>query len=134
VGAHDRRGFVDGHAYYQRDDAGRRALGMPWVDRHVYARENGMAIAALVALAEATGDPAPLARARRAAERIAHSHVGPEGDVWHDAERREGPLYLGDGAELGLGLARLAEVTGDAAWTAQAKAIAARLEASLLAP
>ena len=134
VGAHDRRGFVDGHAYYQRDDAGRRALGVPWIDRHVYARENGMAITALVALAEATGDPAPLARARRAAERIAHSHVGPEGEVWHDAERREGPLYLGDGAELGLGLARLAEATGDAAWTAQARAIAARLEASLLDP
>jgi len=134
VGAHDAHGFVDGHTYYQRDDAGRRALGIPWIDRHVYARENAMAITALVALAEATGDPAPLARARRAAERIVASHVGTEGEVWHDAERRDGPLYLADAAELGLAFARLAEATRDAAWTARARAIAATMEARLLDP
>ncbi|HEY6175920.1 MAG TPA: hypothetical protein VIX73_15815, partial [Kofleriaceae bacterium] len=44
------------------------------------------------------------------------------------------PRYLADAAELGLALARLAEVTRDAGWTVQARAIAARLEASLFDP
>jgi uncharacterized protein YyaL (SSP411 family) len=132
LGAHGGPRFVDGHAYYQRDDAGRRALGIPWIDTHVYARENGMAITALVAFAEATGDAAPLARARRAADRILHSHVGTGGEVWHDGERRDGPVFLADHAELGLGLARLAEATGDAAYLTAARAIADRMEASLL--
>jgi uncharacterized protein YyaL (SSP411 family) len=134
VGAHDRQRFVDGHVYYRRDDAGRRALGMPWIDTHVYARENGMAITALVALAEVTGDAAPLARARRAAERILRTHVGAEGEVWHDGDRREGPLFLTDHAELGLAFVRLAEATGDAAWVTRARAIATRMETSFLNP
>ena len=133
VGAHGGR-FVDGHTYYQRDNAGRRALGLPWIDTHVYARENGMAITALVALADATGDPAPLARARRAAERIASTHVGPEGEVWHDADRHDGPLFLADCAELGLALVRLAEATGDAGTLARARAIAGTMDRRLLDP
>ncbi|HEX3766016.1 MAG TPA: DUF255 domain-containing protein [Kofleriaceae bacterium] len=133
VGAHGGR-FVDGHTYYARDDAGRRALGQPWIDSHVYARENGMAISALVALAQATGDAAPLARARRAAERIATTHVGPEGEVWHDAERRTGPLFLADCAEIGLALVRLGQATGDAAWLTRAHAIAATMDRQLLDP
>jgi uncharacterized protein YyaL (SSP411 family) len=91
-------------------------MGLPWIDKHIYARENGMAITALAALAEVTGDAAPLARVRRAAERILATHVGAEGEVRHDAERTGGPLYLADHVELGLGLVRLAEVSRDAVW------------------
>jgi len=134
VGAHDQRRFVEGRAYYQRDDAGRRALGIPWIDTHVYARENGMAIAAMIVLAEVTGDAAPLARARRAAERVLRTHVSDDGEVWHDGDRREGPRFLADHAELGLALVRVGEATGDAAWLTRARAIAARMETSLLDP
>src|SRR5262249_27421039 len=115
VGAHG-GAFVDGHTYYARDDAGRRAPRVPWVDTHAYAPQNATAIPALAPLAEATGAPAPLSRARRAAERIVGSHLGPEGEVWHDAERRTGPQFLADFAELGLALVRLGELTGDASW------------------
>jgi uncharacterized protein YyaL (SSP411 family) len=112
VGAHDHKSaFIDGHAYYARDDKGRRALGVPWVDLHVYARENGLAIAALASLYAATGDAATLARARKAADRILATHVLADGSVLHDSDKRDGPFFLADAAALGRGLARLAEVS-----------------------
>src|SRR6266853_92192 len=54
--------------YFALDDAARRARGVPRIDRHVYARENGLAITGLVALFAASGDETSLADARRAAE------------------------------------------------------------------
>src|SRR5262249_30729037 len=126
--------FVDGHAFYAKDDAGRRALGMPWVDTHVYAKENGMAIAALVTLARASGDRAYLVRARRAAERVLGTHVAADDAVARDAEHTAGPWYLGDAAWLGLGLVRLGVATGDAALIARARAIAVAIDARLADP
>ena len=109
LNAHARdKGFVEGKDYYAKDDAGRRRLGIPWVDAHVYARENGMAIAALVTL----GDDDSIARARKAAAAIAHSHVLEDGSVKHDA-KSTGAFYLADAAALGLAYARLAGVTHD---------------------
>jgi uncharacterized protein YyaL (SSP411 family) len=127
VGAHDReRPFVDGHTFYARDDAGRRALGLPWVDSHVYGRENGLAIAALAALYEASGDSAFLARAQKAADAVLATHVLADGTVLHDASKQDGPFFLADAAALGRGLARLAQVTGNARYrTAAAKIVAA---------
>ena len=128
VGAHDRGArFVDGHAFYARDDRGRRALGMPWVDRHVYARENGLAIAALLALGEATGEARWVALARRAAEAIVKSHVRADGGVVHDAERPNDPRFLVDAAALGRALARLGEVTREPRWAEHARRIAAAM-------
>ncbi len=42
--------------YFALNDAGRRRLGIPRVDKHIYARENGWAIHSLTTLYEATGD------------------------------------------------------------------------------
>ena len=55
-------------AYFELTDAGRRAQGIPHIDKHVYARENGWMIAALCDYYAATGDGSALAQARRAAE------------------------------------------------------------------
>jgi hypothetical protein len=55
LGGHGQPGpHVPGEAYYGLDEAGRRALGIPRIDRHVYAATNGMLIAALVDLHAAT--------------------------------------------------------------------------------
>lgn len=106
LNAHAReKGFVEGHEYYAKGDAERRALGIPWVDTHVYARENGVALAALVA----SGD---VDRARRAAAVLARSHVTAKGNVKHDA-KSTGAFFLADAAALGLGFAKLAVATGD---------------------
>ena len=51
LNAHDAtKPLVSGHDYYEKDDAARRALGIPRVDSHEYGRENGLAIAAYVTL------------------------------------------------------------------------------------
>ncbi|MFO0554823.1 MAG: DUF255 domain-containing protein [Polyangiaceae bacterium] len=134
VGAHDPSvPFIDGHVYYAKTDAERRALGIPWIDRSVYAHDNGLAIAALVALSEATGDPSPLAAARAAADSLLRTHVGADGRVLHEAEGRK-LMYLPDAAAFGRALARLARVTNEPRYREVALQIAAAMERELAAP
>lgn len=134
VGGHDRRErFVDGHVYYRLDEKARLALGTPRVDDSVYGHENGLAIAALCALHEVTKDAGPLTRARRAADLLLRTHVEADGAV--QRPRRDGVVrkarYLADHAALGLGLARLAEVTGEASYREAAVRIAAAMDRDL---
>ncbi len=132
AGAHDRAAvFVDGDVYYRLADAERRKLGVPRVDEHVYAHENGLAIAALVTLHEVSRDAATLARARRAADLILARLVAADGTV-----RRTGAtaLYLADAASFGLATARLAEVSGEASYRDAAAKIAAALERNFADP
>lgn len=112
---------VDGHEYYALDDAGRRRMGVPRVDTHVYARENGWAIAALAAYANATGDDAPLAAAERAARWIQANRGLPGGGFRHDAADRAGP-YLGDTLAMAQGFVELYAATGDRDWLTAARA------------
>jgi len=135
VGGHDRRErFVDGHVYYKMGDAERRVHGIPRVDDSVYGHENGLAIAAMCALYEATRDAAVLARARKAADLLMKTHVLPDGGVRRPT--REGGerkvRFLADHAALGYGLARLAAVmgTGDAAMAGYREA-AGRIAAAM---
>ena len=109
VGGYDHdAAFVDGHEFFVLDDAGRRALGMPRIDDHVYAEENGLAIVGLLALYETTGESEIVERAAMAADRVLDSHVEPNGRVRHDAAHSD-VHHLSDGATFGLALARLAE-------------------------
>jgi uncharacterized protein YyaL (SSP411 family) len=125
LNAHDKgKPFVDGHTYYALDDAGRRQLGIPRIDTHVYARENGLAIAALCTLYEVTHDESALKRAQRAADAVLASHVTDDGSVWHDADRKTGPFYLADAAAFGWGLARLGLISGDSHYSVAARRIA----------
>lgn len=112
LNAHDRKAaFVDGNVYFRLGDAERRRLGIPRIDEHVYGDSNGQAIFAMAALFEATRDPSALKRAELAAELLLTTHIDSLGRVAHDAASRA-IFYLDDGAHLGLGLARLAEVSG----------------------
>jgi hypothetical protein len=134
VNAHDERAtFVDGDVYYRKDDAGRRALGLPRVDDHVYPAENGLAIAAFVALYEATGDASSLARARRAADLVAARFVGADGSV-RRATSEKSPRFAADYAAFGLALARLSAHATDHApdYLATARRIADALDRDLL--
>ncbi len=120
VGAHDPAArFVDGHDYFPLDDAGRRALGLPWVDAHVYPFTNGLAIAAFARLG-----PSEVAAARRAAAVVTRDLMDADGGLRRAAQGRADVRYLADAAAFGLGLARLAEVTGDGALAADAGRVA----------
>src|SRR5262249_35683127 len=58
---------VDGHVYFAAADGERRKLGLPPLDTHRYARENGWAIGALAAYYDATGQREALETAVAAA-------------------------------------------------------------------
>lgn len=132
LNAHDpSKPFIDGDLYYTLDRAGRAALGTPHVDDSVYAFENGIAISAMVALHDATKDTAHLERAKKAADRIAATHVTAEGAVMHAEGETRGVYFLADVAGFGRAIARLAEATGDAKYRDLAVKIGAFMAASL---
>jgi uncharacterized protein YyaL (SSP411 family) len=116
LGGHEKSArFVDGHVYYGLDDAHRRALGVPRIDEHVYAYENGLAIAALSSLATALGPKdegaALLQAATRAAEHLTRTHLDPDGGVRREAVATSTLRFVVDSAALGRGLALLASAT-----------------------
>jgi uncharacterized protein YyaL (SSP411 family) len=105
------------------NDKARRARGVPRVDRHIYARENGWAINALATLAGVTGDVTMLRDAIRAAEWIiVHRSLG-KGGFRHDEKDASGP-YFGDSVYMARAFLTLYEVTADREWLQHAQATA----------
>ncbi len=107
--------------YFALDDAGRRRLGIPRVDRSVYAAENGLMIEALVALYEATSEPAYLVRARRTGEQMLQTRGLPAGGFRHGPEDVAGP-FLADSMAMGRGMLALYRATGERDWLHRAAA------------
>lgn len=101
--------FLTGHAYYAKNEAERLALGLPRIDAHEYARENGLAIAAYCAYARAMNDPSAKDRAARAADRTLATHTRKAGLLAHDAQPDAHLAYLADNAAFAWGLLALAE-------------------------
>jgi uncharacterized protein len=99
---------LHGDAFYARSDAQRRAGPQPPIDRNVYARENGWAIASLVALYDVIGDAALLGAAVRAFDWILANRRAPNGGFGH-ARAADDDTHLGDTlamAEAALALYR----------------------------
>jgi uncharacterized protein YyaL (SSP411 family) len=59
---------MTGQEFYAKDDAARRAAGMPKIDVHEFPRETGWAVRALCKYYDVTGDAAALSRAERGAK------------------------------------------------------------------
>jgi uncharacterized protein len=112
---------IDGHAYYALDDAARRKLGLPRIDKHLYARENGWAISALAAFYNVTNDDEALQIAKRAAHWVLTNRGIEGGGFRHDAKDRGGP-FIGDTLAMGQAFLDLYAATGDRAWLASAAA------------
>src|SRR5271165_2727071 len=89
-----------GGEYFKLNDAARRAQGIPRVDKHLYARENGWMIASLADLYAASGDPKYLDQAQRSAEWVLAHRALPGGGFSHDEHDSAGP-YLGDTLAMG---------------------------------
>jgi hypothetical protein len=101
--------------YFALDDAGRRARGIPRIDPHIYARENGWVIVALCQLAAATGEDAYRVEAERAARWVLAHRVLLGGGFRHDEQDAAGP-YLGDTLAMGRACLALHQLTQDRAW------------------
>jgi len=99
-------------AYFRLSDVARRKQGVPRVDTHTYARENGWAAAALAVFYSATGDAKALEEARRAVAWAEANRALPDGGFRHDARDAGGP-YLGDSVAMVRAYLALYGATGD---------------------
>jgi len=109
--------------YFDLDDAGRRKQGVPRVDKHIYARENGWAIKAFAALYAATGESSYKDAALKAANYIIENRALADGGIKHDAADKAGP-FLGDTLAMGRAFLSLYEITADRAWLQRSQAAA----------
>ncbi len=139
-----------GAAYFSLDDAARRRLGIPRVDRNRYARENGWAIEGLVALHRASGDAEALRMAREAAlwvlrhraldrspfaaaRWLASRGTNPAGGFSHGEADAGGP-YFGDGLAMGRAFLALYEATAEREWLGRAERTARFLAEGFASP
>jgi uncharacterized protein len=120
---------VTGHEYYAQDERARRALGIPRIDRHLYARENGWAIAALCRFHDVTGSAQALSEAERAAEWVLKERALPEGGFRHDATDGGGP-YLDDTLSMGQAFIALYRSSGERRWLNAARGALTYLNAN----
>lgn len=105
--------------YFTLDDAGRRKLGVPRVDTHLYARENGLAITGLCSLYAASGDAAVLGEARKAMEWVQSHRSLAGGGFKHGESDIAGP-YLADNLAMARALLEMYAVTAERAWLVSA--------------
>ena len=113
--------------YFALADAARRKLGIPAVDKHRYARENGWMIHALATAYTVTGERAYLEDAQRAARWIVEHRALPGGGFRHDEKDVAGP-YLEDTLAMGEAFLALYTATGGREWLARAAAGAAFIQ------
>ncbi len=106
--------------YFKLDDVGRRKLGLPRIDTHIYARENGWFIEALTTLYAATGDFRYRDEAARAAEWVIQ-HRAIQGGGFRHGDETSGPISLGDTLAMGRAFLGLYAVTGNQAWLDRAQ-------------
>ena len=110
---------VDGHKYYALNEAARRKLGIPHIDKNLYARENGWAISGLTAFYNVTNDPKVLVAAERTAKWVNDNRARPEGGFRHGDRDRGGP-FLGDTLAMGQAFLELYAATGKRDWLTDA--------------
>jgi uncharacterized protein len=110
--------------YFRLNDAQRQKFGIPRVDKHVYARENGWAINGLVTLYVVTGNRATLDESIRATRWILAHRTLPGGGFRHGSADPSGP-YLGDTIAMMRAFLALYAATGEREWLAHAQAAAA---------
>lgn len=111
----DLRAGSKADGYFALDDAGRRAMGTPTIDRHIYAQENGWAIEALALLHAVSGEPRYRERALAAAGRMMKERLRQDG-LYNHGGQPNGPLYLGDTLAMLRGYLSLYRSTGDVVW------------------
>ena len=113
--------------YFALPDARRRALGIPRIDHHVYARENAWASNALATLYAVNGDQSALNEAIRAIDWIVANRLLPDGGFRHDLENDGGP-YLSDSIYMARAFLNLYAVTADRKWIKAAEKTAEFIE------
>jgi uncharacterized protein YyaL (SSP411 family) len=120
---------MTGQEFYAKDDAARRAAGMPKIDVHEYSRETGWAIRALCKYYDVTGNAAALTRAERGAKwalsarqiaggGFSHGAIGGSGDDTGHAANVSAPAgpFLDDNISMTQAFLSLYRSTGNREW------------------
>jgi len=116
-------------AYYALGREARLAKGVPRVDTHRYARENGWMIEALATLYEVSGERTYRERAERAAAWVLANRAGQGGGFRHDEKDAAGP-YLGDTLAMGRAFLQMYRVSAERHWLERADTASAFIEQS----
>ena len=111
---------ITGKQYYNLDAEGRRKLGIPRIDKNIYARENGWVISSLAHLYAVTGDDVYIEDAKKAAEWVMQNRALPGGGFKHGEKDRRGPFF-GDTLAMGQAFLDLHVATGERHWLANAQ-------------
>jgi uncharacterized protein len=119
--------------YFALNDRDRRQRGLPRVDTHIYARENGWAITALASLYEVTGDAKTLDQAVRAANWITKHRELSGGGFHHGAKDVGGP-FLGDSMAMTRAYLVLYRVSADRQWLNHAIATISYVDRTFRSP
>ena len=119
--------------YFALDDAHRRGRGVPHIDTHIYALQNGQIIEALATLGELSGDTSATDEAITAADWVVAHRTLTGGGFRHDEHDAQGP-YLGDSLAMGRAFLALYRATADRAWLAKASATADFIAANFARP
>lgn len=109
-------------SYFALSSAQRLSQGMPKVDKNIYARENGMAAAALLMLYQADNKPHYLQQAQSAVQHINKFHRMRNGHYRH-AHNDDTP-FLNDDSEMINALIMLYKITNEPKWLSQAASTA----------
>jgi uncharacterized protein len=120
--------------YFALADNERRKQGVPRVDKHIYARENGWAITALAQLYEVTGDAKTLDSAVKAANWITQNRALPSGGGFRHGAKDVGGPFLGDSVAMTRAYLALYRVTADRKWLARATATTAYIDLTFRGP
>lgn len=106
--------------YFKLNDSARRKIGIPRIDKNIYSRENGWAIAGLTALYMASGSQKYLDEAIKAADWITKNRSLPGGGFMHGPSDKSGP-YLGDTLRMGEAYMSLYQATANREWLKRAE-------------
>lgn len=98
--------------YFNLDDNGRRAKGIPAIDKHIYTRENGLVIDSLALLYSVTSDEKILSDAKAAADWLLSHRKISTGGFRHGEADIGGP-FLPDNLAAARGFLALYSVTAD---------------------
>lgn len=102
-------------AYFALGDEARRRQGIPRIDRHIYARENGLAIEALLRWYEYGANKKGLTLALTATQAISKTHLRGRGG-WAHAAAESSAGYLEDSLAMAQAQLALYEVTAERMW------------------
>jgi len=121
--------------YFALDNQGRRKLGIPRIDKHIYSRENGWAIEALTYLYMANGNQKCLDTAKRSAEWIVSNRMNDDKQPAAFVHEKQSPqTYLSDNLAMGKAFLNLYAVTGERVWFDRAENVADVLRREFSSP